>query len=171
MIPKTGQIYVTYQDNASGMNLASLTNTLNYSFTRKTTHEPRAFKITAAKLIPPLSATAPVTVTLRVANGARIHHGRYLFAILSGGIDDVAGNLLDGNYNGTFPTGNGVAGSQFNALFLNYGFNPNIPVATSQFVPVLTKSHAAAIVHHDAHAAKPAGPLAHALPTRGPRSI
>ncbi len=70
MTPKTGQIYVTYQDNSSGMDLASLTNTLNYSFTRRTTYKPRAYKITAAKLVPPMSSpTAPVTVVLRVANG------------------------------------------------------------------------------------------------------
>ena len=37
MTPKTGQIYVTFQDDPSGMNLASLMNRANYSFTRRTT--------------------------------------------------------------------------------------------------------------------------------------
>jgi hypothetical protein len=162
MIPKTGQIYVTYQDNASGMDLATLTNTLNYSFTRPSYH-PRGYKITGAKLIPPMSSgSAPVTVALKVANGQRIEHGKYLFSILSGGILDVAGNELEGAYNGTFPSGDGVAGSRFNAQFLNHGFKPNVPVATGEFVPVISKtpkSVEAARAH--AHTAKPGGPLAH----------
>jgi len=78
-----------------------------------------------------------VTVVLTVTKGQRILHGRYLFSVLSGGTTDLAGNRLDGAYNGTFPTGNGTPGSPFNALFVNYGFTPNVPVATNQFVPVL----------------------------------
>ncbi len=161
MIPKTGQIYVTYQDNASGMDLATLTNTLNYSFTRPSYH-PRSYKITGAKLIPPmLPGNSPVTVALKVANGQRIEHGKYLFSIFSGGILDVAGNQLDGAYNGTFPSGDGVAGSRFNAEFLNHGFKPNVPVATDQFVPVISKTPKSKVAARPlAHHTKPGGPLA-----------
>ncbi len=160
LIPKTGQIYLTYQDNSSGMNLASLANVANYSFTRPTSSTPRAYAITAATLVPPASSTnGPVTVVLTVANGHRILHGRYLLAALSGGITDVAGNALDGAYTSTFPTGDGVQGSAFNALFLNNGFKQNTAVPTDRFVPVLTRSVVSAKVH--VATAKPHGPLVH----------
>ena len=94
---------------------------------------------------------------LTVANGHRVLHGRYLFTILAGGITDNAGNQLDGSYSNGFPTGDGVAGSPFDALFLNHGFKPNVPVPTRQFVPVLTKGRAIIAVHTH----KPGGPLAH----------
>lgn len=165
MTPKTGQIYVTFQDDPSGMNLASLMNRAHYSFTRRTTATPRNFLITAAQVVPPVnSPAAPVTVVLTVANGHRILHGRYLFTILAGGITDNAGNQLDGAYSNGFPTGNGLAGSAFDALFLDHGFKPNVPVPTRQFVPVLTKARA--IVEVRMH--RPGGPLVHlAGPGRG----
>ena len=162
MIPKSGQIYVTFDDSSSGMNLNALTNVSYYSFTRPTSSKPRAYLINSARLVPPVpTAAGPATIVLKVANGHRIAHGRYLLAILSGGTTDVAGNPLDGNYNGTFPTGDGVTGSQFNALFLNNGSRPNVPVATSRFVPILTKSVAPAHGHAHYRVSKPGGPLAH----------
>jgi VCBS repeat-containing protein len=160
MVPKTGQIYVTFQDNSSGMNLAALTKVSYFSFTRPTSPTPRNYLINSARVVPPVSSPiGPVTVVLKVANGHRILHGRYLLAVLSGGATDVAGNPLDGNFSGTFPTGDGVAGSQFDALFLNQGFKPSVPVATNRFVPVLTKSITRARLHHQV--AKLRGPLAH----------
>jgi hypothetical protein len=142
MVPKTGQIYVTFQDNSSGLNLAALTDRAFYSFTRPTSPAPRNYLISDARIVPPVSQpTGPVTIVLTVANGHRILHGRYLFAVLSGGTTDVAGNPFD-------------------ALFLNKGFKPSVPVATDRFVPVLTKAIARA-ERRLSVSARPAGPLVH----------
>ena len=139
MTPTTGQIYVTYQDDRSGMAASTVVNTGNYSLTRPT-FRPRFYEITAAKLVPPSSTTGPLTVALKSAMGSRIPHGRYLFAILSGGVTDVAGNLLDGQFNGQFPSGNGTPGSQFDAIFPNQGFAPVTARPTAEFVTILTQS-------------------------------
>jgi hypothetical protein len=134
----------------------------NYSFTRLTSSTPRAFLISSTRLVPPVPTSAgPVTIVLKVANGRLILHGRYLLVVLSGGTTDVAGNPLDGNYNGAFPTGNGLTGSQFNALFLSDAFKPNVPVATDRFVPVLTKSVRLPHDHTHGLVAQPGGPLVH----------
>jgi hypothetical protein len=141
MIPTTGQIYVTYQDDRSGMAQSTVVNTGNYSLTRPT-FMPRFYQITAAKFVPPASTTGPVTVALKSAMGSRIPHGRYLFAILSGGVTDVAGNLLDGHFNGQFPSGNGAPGSQFDAIFPNQGYAPVTARPTAKFVAILTRDPA-----------------------------
>jgi hypothetical protein len=51
-------------------------------------------------------------VTFTVAKG-RTHPSSFYLDVDSGGIQDLAGNALDGEFNGTFPTGNGHPGGDF----------------------------------------------------------
>jgi hypothetical protein len=155
MDPKTGQIQVTFQDGLAGMDLASVTDASNYVLTRRSTFTPWARVITLVTLVPPASSNGQVTVVLRSASGKQIPPGKFLFSVLSGGIIDMAGNSLDGAFDGTFPSGNGVPGSAFNAIFHNNGYKPNAPLPTNQYIPVLT-NHSAIL-----HAHKPGGPLVH----------
>ena len=152
VIPKTGQIQVTYLDSGAGAALGgpSETNTSFYVFTRRKTSTPRADVITSATLLPNGGPTSPQTVILRVGKGGRISHGFYLFRVISGGVADAAGNPLAGTFTGTYPTGNGSIGD-YNALVLNGGFKNNLPVPTSHFIPVVTSK-----------SAKPKGPHVHA---------
>jgi VCBS repeat-containing protein len=135
--PKTGQVYVTYLDDRSGMSFSSTTNVANYVFTKQFTSTPRSDIISATRLLP-VSQTGPQTVVLRSQQGKAIKHGRYLFRIISGGVADVAGNALDGEFTGTYPSGDGTAGGDFYGQFLNGGTYRRNAVAFPDFIPVLT---------------------------------
>jgi hypothetical protein len=166
IVPRTGQIMITFQPGVSGMNLASLVDPANYSFSRRSTPDPRSFVITSVTLVPPASPTGPVMVALTSSVGKPIPAGHYLFEILAGGITDNAGNRLDGLFNGGFPTGGGGPGSPFDALFISRSQRPSNPVATRHFIPVLTHhGHSRALrsdaLRRESDAPRPAGPLGH----------
>ncbi len=163
IVPRTGQIMITFQTGPGGIDLSSVANPANYSFSRLSTPGPRNFVITSATLVPPASATGPVMVVLTSSIGKPIPRGRYLFEILAGGITDLAGNHLAGQFNGGFPTGGGP-GSSFDALFISKNRKPSHPVATNHFIPVLTHQNgptrARTAAARLASAALPAGPMA-----------
>ena len=138
--PKSGQIYVTFQDNVSGMSQPSLNTTGNYSFYKIYRSTPRAYAIAHASALPSVLPNAPQTVALDSVLGRRLPHGRYLFAALSGGVADVAGNALNGAFYGTFPTGTGQPGSNFVAQFNNDGYHVSGAVPATQFVPIIANS-------------------------------
>jgi hypothetical protein len=52
------------------------------------------------------------TVTFVVSKG-RTHPKTISLDVVSGGIRDLVGNALDGEFRGTFPSGNGQAGGDF----------------------------------------------------------
>ena len=64
-------------------------------------------------------------------NGHKVRGGRYLIIIDSGtgdtGIHDVAGNALDGNFYGTFPSGDGLPGGDFAASIDTFHNNIVLP--------------------------------------------
>lgn len=72
-VPRTGQIMISFNGGISGMNLASIVNTANYSFSRRSTPMPRNYVITSVTLVPPGSSSGPVTVAsgLRPATRSR----------------------------------------------------------------------------------------------------
>jgi hypothetical protein len=110
--PSIGQIVVTFQDDRSGMDAATLANMKFYSFAREPHGMVIPFNITNVTVGQAANPTDPVPVTVTINGGARIGHGRrYVFTVASGGVRDVAGNALDGTFNGTFPSGNGTGGS------------------------------------------------------------
>jgi len=118
--PLTGQFAVTYQDNLSGLNQSDLLNGANYSVTTtlNRTHLKLGdkFIVTSLTTTTPLSPTATQTVIGTINDGQWLRGGLFTFTILSGGasgIQDVAGEGLDGEFYGYFPSGNNVPGGNF----------------------------------------------------------
>ncbi|WP_422931981.1 Ig-like domain-containing protein [Singulisphaera sp. PoT] len=116
-----GQIDVVYQDERSGMNASTLVDSSNYSLTKPHTF-PATYLVT--ELTPSSSSdpTAPVTVPVTLNGGKSLRGGFYTFTIRSfgpsnrEGVRDVAGNALDGEFYGKFPSGNGERGGDFVAM-------------------------------------------------------
>jgi hypothetical protein len=120
----TDTVTVTYQDNLSGLDYASIANEAFYHLSAK----PVSPKVAVPKLLLPTSitvtpgatATAPEVVSVVFNNGHAVRAGIYLIVIDSGGSDtgvqDVAGNALAANFSGTFPSGDGLPGGDFHAL-------------------------------------------------------
>ena len=116
-----GEVDVVFQDGLSGMNLATLVDSNNYSLTKP--HSlPAKFLVTSLNIVPlGIGPTAPVEVRVIFNSGAVLKGGFYTFTIhsTSGGryaVQDVAGNDLDGEFYGTFPSGNSVPGGDFVAM-------------------------------------------------------
>ena len=107
-----GQILVTFQDERSGMNLYGVNDASNYLVTKAHQKLPGTYLVTS--LIPTGgAATDPVTVPVVINYGKSLRGGRYNFTIKSGGITDIAGNALDGEFYGYFPSGNNRPGGDF----------------------------------------------------------
>ncbi len=119
---------VTYQDNLSGLAEASIANGAFYHISAK----PLSPKVPVPKLLLPTSilvtpgpvATDPVVVNVVFNGGHAVRGGRYLIVINSGGgdsgVEDVAGNALDGNFYGTLPSGDGLPGGNFAASIATF---------------------------------------------------
>src|SRR5207302_775605 len=91
-------------------------------FSGRSLHGPAPqFVITSLTATPPGGSTAAQAVTATINGGQPIRGGRYVFTVFSGtlqdfrGIRDVAGNPLDGEFYGFFPSGNNVRGGDFSA--------------------------------------------------------
>jgi hypothetical protein len=73
----------------------------------------------------PVVPTAPEEVVLTFNHGRPLRSGTYTVTILSGtgatGARDVAGNALDGEFYGTFPSGDGTPGGNFVARLESSG--------------------------------------------------
>jgi hypothetical protein len=112
---------LTFQDNLSGMDLASITNSAFYHISAKPlsskVHVPKTILPTAIYYTPGAAPSDPVVVKVVFNHGHTFRGGKYEVIIDSGtgdaGIQDVAGNALDGNFYRTFPTGDGLAGGDF----------------------------------------------------------
>ena len=116
-----GTLTVTYKDNLSGMDLASVTNSAFYHISAT----PLSSKVHPPALILPTSInvssdgipTDPVVVSVVFNKGHSMRGGNYEVVIDSGtndrGIHDVADNALDGDFYGRFPTGDGLPGGDF----------------------------------------------------------
>ena len=65
----------------------------------------------------PASVTGASRVTLILGGGRPLPHGRYLLIVKSGGVRDRAGRALDGEFTSGLPSGNGVAGGDFQGRF------------------------------------------------------
>jgi hypothetical protein len=110
-----GQIDLTFQDNLSGMNQAEVIDAANYSLTK--VHTIRGRYVVNVISATPNGPTGPENVVLTINDGRQLRGGRYFFTVISGsgatGIRDVAGNALDGEFYGFFPSGNNVVGGNF----------------------------------------------------------
>jgi len=130
--PKEGFVGVQYQDfggpsNAgSGMNLATVQDPSNYAFAFVSS-PVRGYRPPSRWLVGPIgvdpgTAVGPQTARVVLNGGAAIRGGVYMIRIRSAasdapsGVQDIAGNALDGEFYGTFPTGNNVPGGDFAAM-------------------------------------------------------
>jgi Bacterial Ig-like domain len=131
----TDTLTVTYQDNLSGLALASVTNGAFYHLSAQPLSPkvpvPKLLLPTAIDFTPGATATDPFEVSVVFNNGHKVRGGRYLIVIDSGvadtGIHDVAGNALDGNFYGTFPSGDGLPGGDFAASIDTFHNNIVLP--------------------------------------------
>jgi hypothetical protein len=129
---------VTYQDGLSGLDLASITNSAFYHISATPlasyVHVPKMILPTQIYYTPGALPTDPVVVNVVFNNGHMFRGGKYHVVINSGtgdtGIQDVAGNALDGNYYGTLPSGDLLAGGNFVADIYTF-HNTILP-----FVPI-----------------------------------
>jgi hypothetical protein len=111
----TGQILVTFQGDAAGLDPASVLDPAYYHVLLR--NVPVGVLRVAAVPAPSGSSANSMTVVVTINNGRPLPAGNYLFSIDPGGVRDVAGNGLDGAFYGTFPSGNHQPGSAFTALF------------------------------------------------------
>ena len=136
-----GTIDVTYTDPnladgtlGSGIDLASITDASNYRFNRPNSPKQQ-FLITNITQIA-TGIPGQSEVALQINGGRRIKGGfNFNFTIFtsspsnqSGGVQDVAGNGLQGEFFGRFPTGNGFPGN-LNARLIAF-HNEVLPAAT-----------------------------------------
>lgn len=120
----SGQVDVTFQDERSGLNEATLLDSANYQLTKPHTN-PGAFLLTNINVTPPAGPTDPEAVGLVFNSGHVLHGASYTFTIRDSSrgastIQDVAGNSLDGEFYGAFPSGNGIPGGDFVAMLTAY---------------------------------------------------
>ncbi|AGA30776.1 DUF4394 domain-containing protein [Singulisphaera acidiphila] len=118
-----GSITVTFQDDRSGLNQSRLVDRASYVFTGASVLGSRRngpFLITSATTNPQGSPTDSQTIELVINNGRLIRGGQFFFTVQSGGIEDLAGNALDGEFFGQFPSGNSQAGGNFVASLVSY---------------------------------------------------
>jgi hypothetical protein len=126
---------------ASGVNVASLEDSSNYLFTK--VHPNKAFTgkyLVTNVIVTPGAAANSFDVAVKINSGRIIPGGFYLFTIRSSsepgghGVQDTAENLLDGEFFGTFPSGNRLNGTDFEAMlsgFHNKIFAPQTVLGTA----------------------------------------
>ena len=115
--PRTGRIVITYQDERSGLSPATVGSTANYQVVRPiSSRRVRILPVTG--MTTPLSPPAAQrVVTLTLNRRLRVAPGRLRLIARTQGITDLAGNALDGEFAGSFPSGDGQRGGDFAALF------------------------------------------------------
>jgi Bacterial Ig-like domain len=110
--PLKGQIVITFQDERSGLDQASLANAANYVLT-KASQARQVFVVTSISVSPQVSPTAPQVVILTFNNGKRLRGLDYVIRVIAGGVSDLATNALDGEFLGVFPSGDRHPGGDF----------------------------------------------------------
>jgi hypothetical protein len=161
-----GQIDVTFSNAVSGLNSSTLADAANYSFRKVHVEKQHGllYRVNVISVTPAGNGTVE-NVILTINGGQPIHGGFYTFVIRSArpdlvsGVQDVAGNALDGEFYGFFPSGNHVPGGNFVAR-LDAVHNwilppksvigmatPVFPPGTKEGVTIVTKGSGAARHH------------------------
>ncbi len=151
--PLTGRILVQFTADPAGYDPAVLTNPANYSFSllqafvqqpAKSQSRPRAgivlpppYLVTGVTLTTPTAPGAAPSVIVSINNNEPLRFGIYQFTIHSAGLVDLAGQPLDGQYTGTFPSGNGQGGSDFVTILAetNDTVLPALPTSANAGAP------------------------------------
>lgn len=153
------QLIVTLQDTGTGIDPGTLGNMANYQLVP---NGRSAITLSLAGIVitPGPGANQQTTVvTLNLGPHSRL--GKATFTVRSGGISDLAGNALDGEFRDFLPSGNGVAGGDMVAR-LNFAtgtFDPIIGPA-----PAPRRTVAPAPIH-------PRGPVVTKAPAVRPKFV
>lgn len=110
-----GEILTTLQDESSGLAQQTIIDNVNYSITKPHTRNG-TYLFTSLTASPSNGPTTAQTVTGVINNHMQLRGGTYTVTVKSGGITDVAGNALDGEFYGYVPSGNGHPGGDFVAV-------------------------------------------------------
>ena len=131
--PRHHQILVSFQDKLSGLDLSTLTNPANYTLIGP---HPRRVAPLTVSLVPSAAVLTndPQMVVINTNSPFPVRGLR----IVPGGIRDIAGNPLNGLFNGRFPSGGHPQGSSFIYYFPN-----GIPQANSVPQTVGSSTHSA----------------------------
>ncbi len=117
-----GQVDYTIQDPspASGVLVSTLLDSANYELTKVHANKayPGKWVVTNVAVAPDPAAANAYDVAVTFNGGAIIRGGYYLFTIRdtssgNASVQDIAGNHLDGEFYGSFPSGNGINGGDF----------------------------------------------------------
>ena len=128
-----GQVAVTFRDDRSGLDPASLADPDNYLMIGPLSRPGQVLRVRSIALGPTAGPTSPRSVLLTLNGGRPLPHGRYVLVVASGGVRDLSGNPLDGEFSGSFPSGDGRPGGNFSALFTFDGrqIHPLTPAQTA----------------------------------------
>src|SRR5262249_55852777 len=143
----TGTVTLSFADDRTGVLLQTLGDSANFAFNNQLAR-PLGKYIIGAIAVSPGTGAGEQTVTLSIVNTFRgtplnSRQLRGFFQIIAhaesvvfpSGIQDVAGNALDGEFYGpTSASGNGVPGGEFIANFNNF-HNIHNPPATVLGIP------------------------------------
>ena len=105
-----GAIDLALQDNLSGLNQTQVVSAASYTLAKLNTRtgQYQVNAIATSRTGP----TGPEGVVLSINNGVPLRGGVYTFTVHDS-LKDVAGNPLDGEFFGFFPSGNNVPGADF----------------------------------------------------------
>lgn len=137
-----GLLYFEFQDGLSGLDRSTLMNPNNYRISAQAlaANVPvlKSLVVTNIAISPPTAATDPVVVVITINGGKSLRGGLYTFDVVSGGIKDLAGNGLGGNFTGAFPSGGGLypptgssIGSDFIAEVVSFQNTVSAPMSVS----------------------------------------
>jgi hypothetical protein len=120
-----GRVIVSYQDFGGVSNVgvglvgSTIRDANNYRFVKSS--QPLRRWLATSIGVTPGTTTGEQVATVQFNGGQGIRGGRYAFRALSvdpsnlSGVQDIAGNALDGEYYGYFASGNNVNGGDFAA--------------------------------------------------------
>jgi len=117
--PSIGKVQIAIQDPiGGGLTTAEVADGADFRFSvyGKTSYPPNL--VTGISVIRSGGPNDPIEEYLTINKGKKLPSGRYEFTI-SSAITDIAGNALDGEFYGYFPSGNGKPGSNFQALLVS----------------------------------------------------
>lgn len=122
--PRLGRAVVTFLTDAAPLNPTTLADPRNYLVTRKGPFRETVLTVTSVLVAPPSPAGGTQTVFLSIQAGRPLPRGFYSLTIRSGGIADLAGRPLDGEFGRFLPSGHGQPGGDFGAYLLTNGTTP-----------------------------------------------
>ncbi|WP_337177229.1 Ig-like domain-containing protein [Paludisphaera sp.] len=124
--PRHGTITAVISDVGAGLDESTATDPSNYTVVPPSTiigrnPGPGGGPIASPAISGFYSDASAYTVQLDFGGGAgrAWPRGRYRFQVRSGGVADRAGNALDGEFTGSLPSGDGVAGGNYIADLFN----------------------------------------------------